>query len=295
MATSFLTRSQRLLLLKIFALLSLVRWYNILLIAVSQYLTALFILNNDNHKLDVLLDYRLLLISTASAFLIAGGYIINSFYDLEKDLVNNPRKIIFEKYISKWFSLNCYFLFSFIGLLLSYFVGLKILIFNGVFLFLLWLYSHKLKKITIVGNISATVLSIIPFFSICIYYNEINSTILLYVSFIFLVEMTRELMKDLEAIKGDVIFGYQTIPVALGVNKTKKFAYLLITLTFVPAALILLHNQSVFINIYFVISLTLLAFCVFRIRSAKTSAGYHQINTIYKAIILFGIGSIIFY
>ena len=295
MATNILTRSQRLLLLKILALLSLVRWYNILLVVISQYLTALFILNNDTPKLEVILDHRLLLLSAASAFLIAGGYIINSFYDLEKDLVNNPRKIIFEKYISKWFSLNCYFLFSFIGLLLSYFVGLKILLFNGIFLFLLWFYSHKLKKITIVGNISATVLSILPFFSICIYYNEINSTILLYVSFIFLVEMTRELMKDLEAIKGDVIFGYQTIPVALGIKKTKKFAYLLITLTFIPAALILLHNQSIFINIYFAISLALLAFCVFRLRSTKTSTGFHQINTIYKAIILFGIGSIIFF
>ena len=125
MSKSILSRSQRFVLLKFFALLSLVRWYNILLVAISQYLTALFILNSNESKLEVLLDYKLLLLSSASAFLIAGGYIINSFYDLEKDLVNNPKKIIFEKYISKWFSLNCYFLFQFYWSGSQFFCGPK--------------------------------------------------------------------------------------------------------------------------------------------------------------------------
>ena len=292
MSKRILNRKSRFVLLKFLALLSLVRWYNILLIILSQYLSAIFILNPLQPKLSVVLDYKLFLIALSSAFFIAGGYIINSFYDLEKDLVNKPKKIIFARYISKWFSLNCYFLFSIIGMILSYFIGLRLLFFNAAFLFVLWLYSHKLKKITFVGNLSATILSIAPFFSICIYYNKINALILAYVSFIFIIEFTREIVKDLEAMKGDVIFGYHTIPVAVGVKKTKLFLYLLMLLSFIPP--IVLYWKLNHVMIYFVISIVLIVVSGVKLINASTFKHYHLINTIYKFILLLGIGSIIF-
>ena len=117
----------------------------------------------------------------------------------------------------------------------------------------------------------------------------------MYVSFIFLIELTRELMKDLEAIKGDVIFGYQTIPVALGVEKTKKFAYFLIVLTFIPCLVIIQENHNIPISAYFVLSILMLIVNIFLLSRSNDSKGYHRINTIYKGIILLGIGSIIFF
>jgi 4-hydroxybenzoate polyprenyltransferase len=294
MLIRILTKNQRLVFIKLLTLLSLVRWYNILLIVISQYLTSLFILNQAGSWLHLLLDYRLFLIALASAFLIAGGYIINSFYDLEKDLVNKPKKIIFERYISKWFSLNCYFLFSFIGLLLSYFVSFKILIFNAIFLFAMWLYSHKLKKTTLVGNVSATLLSIAPFFSVCIYYGKINALILAYVSYIFIIELTREVIKDMEAIKGDVIFGYNTLPVVLGERKAKYFLHFLMALSLIPPLVLSCKIDNFFIMGYFVISSMLILYAAFRLPKANSFSAYHFINTLYKFIILLGIGSIIF-
>lgn len=295
MSRRILNRKQRFVLLKFLALLSLVRWYNILLIIISQYLTAIFILHPHTSKWQVILDHRLLLIAFASAFLIAAGYIINSFYDLEKDMVNQPKKIIFSRYISKWFSLNCYFLFNFIGLALSYFVNLRILLFNAIFLFGLWFYSHKLKKLTFIGNLCATILSIVPFFSICVYYNKINAIILTYVSFIFIIEFTREIIKDLEAMRGDVIFGYNTLPIAIGVRKTKMFLYFLMAVSFLPP-LVLIHQlvDNEMIMIYFIVSAMLVALSAGRLNKASSFAAYHSINNMYKLIILLGIGSIIF-
>jgi 4-hydroxybenzoate polyprenyltransferase len=241
-----------------------------------------------------LLDYRLFFIALASAFLIAGGYIINSFYDLEKDLVNKPKSIIFERYISKWFSLNCYFLFSFIGLLFSYFVSLRILLFNGIFLFALWFYSHKLKKMTLVGNISATLLSIAPFFSVCIYYSKINLLILAYVSYIFIIELTREVIKDLEAVKGDVIFGYNTLPVVIGEKKTKYFLHLLMLVSLLPPVVLFYKLNNPFMMIYFMASTLTIIYAAIKLPSANSFKAYHTINTLYKLIILSGIGSIVF-
>ena len=80
-------RQKRLVLIKVFALLSIVRWLNILLTIFAQYLAAVFILNPSKNYFDVLSNPKLHLMTFASAFIIAGGYIINSFYDLEKDLM----------------------------------------------------------------------------------------------------------------------------------------------------------------------------------------------------------------
>lgn len=71
---------------------SVVRGYNILIVVIAQYLTAIFILGHDLPVKDVVLDLNLLMLVLASAATIAGGYIINNFYDSEKDLINRPIK-----------------------------------------------------------------------------------------------------------------------------------------------------------------------------------------------------------
>jgi 4-hydroxybenzoate polyprenyltransferase len=148
--------------------------------------------------------------------------------------------------------------------------------------------------LTFIGNLCATLLSIVPFFSICIYYNKINAFILAYVSFIFIIEFTREIIKDLEAMKGDVIFGYNTLPVAIGVKKTKLFLYLLMFLSLVPPFVVNWKLDNVPILVYFLISTLLILVSAFRLKDAASFKSYHAINTMYKVILLLGIGSIIF-
>ena len=78
-------RHKQIILIKVFALLSIIRWLNILLTIFAQYLAAVFILNPNKTYFEVLSNPKLHLMTLASAFIIAGGYIINNFYDLEKD------------------------------------------------------------------------------------------------------------------------------------------------------------------------------------------------------------------
>src|SRR5690606_15839473 len=87
-----LLRKNRLLLLKLLSIFSVVRGYNILIIVLAQYLTSVYILAPEKPVIKVLTDGNLFAIVAASALAIASGYIINNFYDSEKDLINRPRK-----------------------------------------------------------------------------------------------------------------------------------------------------------------------------------------------------------
>ena len=140
-------RQKRLVIIKVFALLSIVRWLNILLTIFAQYLAAVFILNPSKNYIEVLSNPKLHLMTFASAFIIAGGYIINSFYDLEKDLVNRPEKTLFGRIVSRQFCLNCYFLFNTIGLAIASLASWRMFLFYFLFSVGLWAYSHKFQKI----------------------------------------------------------------------------------------------------------------------------------------------------
>ena len=80
-----LSRKNKLLLFKLLSLFSVVRGYNILMITLAQYLASIYILAPDRPLRKIIFDLNLFLIVTASALVIAAGYIINNFYDAEKD------------------------------------------------------------------------------------------------------------------------------------------------------------------------------------------------------------------
>ncbi|MBP94026.1 MAG: ubiquinone biosynthesis protein UbiA, partial [Flavobacteriaceae bacterium] len=109
------SRRQKHILLKFFSLFSVIRGYNILIIIIAQYLTAIYILAHDLPLRDVIFDLNLFMLVLASAATIAGGYIINSFYDSEKDLINRPYKSQLDRLVSQNTKLSFYFLLNFLA------------------------------------------------------------------------------------------------------------------------------------------------------------------------------------
>ena len=164
------SKKQKYLFVKFLALFTLVRWYNILLITFALYLSAVFLINPRENWLEVSLSYKLHLTIASLAFFIMAGYIINAFYDFEKDIINRPKETIFDRVISKASCLRAYGIFILIGFALSLVVGWKVLVFNTIFSFSLWFYSHKLRKKPITGELGATLLTIAPFISLTIFY-----------------------------------------------------------------------------------------------------------------------------
>jgi 4-hydroxybenzoate polyprenyltransferase len=284
-----LSRSQKIILFKVSALLSLVRWYNIFFLALAQYLSVIFILNNPANWRQTLLDYRLHFIVFASLFSVAGGYIINNFYDLEKDLINRPKKTLYEKLLKQSTALRLYFLFITVSLFLGGLVSFNVLLFFVGFNAALWLYSHKLKKITFVGNLIAALLSITPFFATFLYYRLQDLLILTYVSFVLLVIFIREIVKDLEALKGDLIIGYPTLPVQLGVPKTKLLISFFTLMGIAPAAAIFYKTNYSGISYYLTLGLAGLILAAGLLAFAHQQKHYRYINHLYRILIIGGI------
>ena len=110
------SRKRKLIFLKIFSLFSVIRGYNILVLVVAQYIASIYIFAHHKTLKTVIFDLNLLMLVLASAVTIAGGYIINSFYDSEKDLINRPKKTMLDRLVSQNTKLSIYFVLSFMFL-----------------------------------------------------------------------------------------------------------------------------------------------------------------------------------
>ena len=91
-----------------------------------------------------------------------------------------------------------------------------------MYIFLIWLYSHKIKKMIIVGNIMSSILTVAPFFAILVYYKNFEIVIFFHALFLTLNLLAKEILKDLENIKGDFLINYKTVPVVYGEIFSKR-------------------------------------------------------------------------
>ena len=286
------SKKQKYLFVKFLALFTLVRWYNIFLITFALYLSAIFLINPRENWLEVSLSYKLHLTIASLAFFIMAGYIINAFYDFEKDFINRPKATIFDRVISKKSCLRAYGIFILIGFILSLIVGWEVLVFNTIFSFSLWFYSHKLRKKPMTGELGASLLTIAPFISLTIFYLETNLTIILYIGYLFAVTLTREVIKKMVYLKGDLIVGEKSLPIIFGIRNTKYIILGSMLFSLIPVGVLFPDIVDRYILYYFIISSSLIAVSILLLKFSKTPLHFDKINTIYKVIILMGILSI---
>jgi len=288
-----LSRKNKLLLLKGLSLFSIIRGYNVLMITLAQYLASIYILAPDLPLRKVVFDPNLFVLVLASALVISGGYIINSFYDSEKDLINRPRKSMLDRLVNQRTKLSAYFVFNFLAVLLASYVSFRAALFFSAYIFGIWLYSHKLKKIPFVGNIVSAVLIIAPFFAIFVYYKNFDSVIFVHAIFLFLLILAREMIKDMENITGDLAQNYKTIPVLYGPVYSKLGISFLILLTLIPAALLINKFNVGYMYIYFNACIFLLLLFLILLWKSETKKDYIWLHNILKFIIVAGVFSIL--
>lgn len=287
-------KRRRLYLLKSIALLSQVRWYNIMLLASAQYITGIFVMNDPHQWKGTILDPSLHLVVFASLFVIAAGFIINNFYDREKDFINRPQQTLFERLVSKNTSLNFYVTFNLMGFLLAYIVSWRALVFYATYAFGLWFYSHKLKKITLLGNLTASVLSVIPFFGIFFYYDYPGLQLVLYVGMMVIAVFAREMVKDATGIKGDVLAGYPTVPATVGLRRTGQMVAM--SLMGIPIlSVVMLPGLNEPVQGLLVVANIMVLVTLVGALLARSPKGFDRINLLLKIIIIGGVVSLLFF
>jgi len=288
-----LSRKNKLLLLKFLSLFSIVRGYNILMIALAQYLASIYILAPDLQLRKVIFDLNLFVIVLASALVIAAGYIINNFYDAEKDLINKPRKTMLDRLVSQRTKLTTYFILNFVSVFLASYVSFRAVLFSSGYLFRIWFYSHKLKKVPFVSNMASAMLAIAPFFAVFVYYKNFETVIFVHAVFLFLLILAREMIKDLENIVGDMALNYKTIPIIYGPKVSKFGIAALVILTMVPVYLLIYHFDVGDMYIYFYFSAALLVLFMILLWKSNAKKHYVWLHNILKLIIIVGVFSIL--
>jgi 4-hydroxybenzoate polyprenyltransferase len=276
-------------LLKLLSIFSVVRGYNIALILLAQYLMSIFILSPDSAVLEVLFDPYLFAIILATIGAVASGYIINNFYDQEKDLINRPQKFILEKIVSQQTKLKLYFILNFLVLLSASAISFRAVLFFVCYIFAIWFYSHKTKKMPIVGNLTSALLSITPFFAIFLYFKNYNQLIFIFGFYLFLILAMRELVKDLENIKGDLVLNYKTVPVVYGERSTKWMFTILVFINIIISFVLIFNFDLGFMDYFFLCSILILIMTLVLTWKSSTIKQYNLIHNVLKVLILLGV------
>jgi len=279
---------------KFLSLISTIRGYNILVLVIAQYLASIFIFSPKKSLRDTILDVHLFYIILATVCVVASGYIINSFYDVKVDRINRPLKVGLENYVRQSTKLNLYFILNCIGFVFGWLVSWRAALFFAVYIFGIWFYSHKLKKFPLAGLISVTVLTILPFFATFIYFKNFSRITFVHAIFLFLVLMIRELIKDLQSMKGAIVNNYETFPVKYGEEKTKQLSIVLLIFTFFPIIVLFTYPELSYMKYYFYLAMLTLILVGFFLWKSTEKKQYIRLHNILKLLLLIGVFCLVF-
>ena len=291
--------------------LKLIRFQNLLMIALMQCIIRYGFLKLQKVEL-ALADWQFALLVLSTVFIAAGGYIINDIMDQETDSINRPNQVIVGKSISESMAYNLYFGFTIAGALIGFYLSNLIYRDNffGIFIItslLLYIYATSFKQIAVIGNILVSLalalsVIIVGLFDIIPATDQVNRFQMMlwlellfdYAVFAFLLNFIREIIKDLEDIKGDYNQGMRTLPIVLGVSRTAK---VVAVITAIATVILLwyinnhLMNSGLYIaTIYALVFLVSpLIFAVVKVWTAATQKEFHLLSNVIKAVIFFGI------
>jgi len=271
------------------ALLRLTRFWNLVIIGLSQYMAAIFLINPE-----LFFDWKLFVLASSTAIIAAAGYIINDYYDIKIDLINKPSRVVIGKNITRRYALFFHSILSFIGVALGFVLSWKLGVINFLSAFLLWVYSNNLKRQPFIGNFVVAWLTSISIVLVNILYDVSNSLVIIYALFAFFMTLIREIVKDMEDLKGDNTFGCRTLPIVWGIRKTKVLLYILLG-SLASSVLLLNALYSQLPLSYFLIFLFIpLGLLLLRLIRADTRKDYYWLSQWCKVIMLLGVISMVF-
>lgn len=284
----WLTPKQQKRLLQVLSLFSVVRGYNIIVLVVAEYFAARYILAPIPSWRIIITDGYLFCLVGASAASSAAGYIINNFYDSAKDQINRPKKYLLEHLLSQQWQLTLYLLLNMISLVLASVISFRAVLFFVGNIFAIWLYSSSLKKFFWLSNIVATILMVLPFGVLTIYYRNFDVFVLYHGGYLFFLLLARDIIKDLENFKGDWVQRYQTLPVVFNDKITKIMISLSFLLCLIP--IYFLQQQSLgYMVYYFATSIPYLGLLVWTLWRVKDQKGYLWLHNMIKFWVLAGV------
>ncbi|HOM96115.1 MAG: UbiA family prenyltransferase [Candidatus Methanofastidiosa archaeon] len=167
---------------------------------------------------------KIVLVFFVAVFACAGGNVINDYFDYEIDKINAPGRVLPRGAMS----LKTAYMFSLILFVISCILAAAVnLVAFSICLaacILMYIYAMALKKKPLSGNLLVSLLTSITFiYGGTAVESYKGVSILALIS--FFATVSREIIKDIEDLKGDVKKGAKTLPVIIGVPRSFDIAF----------------------------------------------------------------------
>ena len=258
-------------------------------------------------------DFNYILLVIATVCVAAGGYVINNIMDQETDEIAKPHNRVVGFSISETVAYNWYIGLTIVGVGIGFYLSNVIYkpTFASMFILvatLLYMYATSFKQIPVLGNVVvalllSTSIIIIGLFDILpaidadnrFRMKEAFSILMDYAIFAFIINLIREIVKDLEDMDGDYQSGINTLPITIGIPKTKIIVGIL---TLISIGMLAYYINSNLFELDYVIYYTMvfiigpLIYFGVKLMNAETKKQLHHLSLVLKIILFFGILSV---
>ena len=264
---------------------------NLFIISITQFLAALFLIKNIPDVNRSIFSLHFLLLTFSTLLIAAGGYIINDYYDQKIDMINRPKKVVVGTLFRRRLAMLAHSFLSLAGIGIGFWLDIKIGAIHVFSAFGLWYYSNHLRRLPIIGNLTISFMTALTLLIVAVFFQSHQPLIYVYALLAFFTVFIREVIKDIEDVKGESAVGCQTIPVVWGIRGAKVFIYLMILagIIFLVSFLIATNNQLV--RYYFITLIPVFLWFVYKLARADRQKEYANLRNITNLIILSGLVS----
>ena len=261
-----------------------------------------------------LTDFNYILLVIATVCIAAGGYVINNIMDQDTDEVAKPQNRVVGVSISETVAYNWYIGLTIVGVGIGFYLSNVIYkpTFASMFILvatLLYMYATSFKQIPVLGNVVvalmlSTSIIIIGLFDILpaidadnrFRMKEAFDILMHYAIFAFIINLIREIVKDMEDMDGDYQSGINTLPITIGVQKTKIIVGVL---TVISIGILAYYVNSYLFELDYVVYYAMilivgpLIYFGVKLLNATTKKEFHHLSLVLKIILFFGILSVV--
>lgn len=274
----------------------LVRLPNLLIMGLCMVLVrACLLLPGAPWRQVLAPDFGVLVLAALSVG--AAGYIINDYYDVKIDAINRPGRLVVGKAVNRRHAMLAHLLLSGLGVGLSGWLSPWLGLVNLGSALLLWGYSVRFKRVALVGNLSIATLTAALVLLPELQLRTGREAVWSYALAAFLLTVVREIVKDVEDMRGDAQHDCRTLPIVWGVPRTKWVAgfflmclALLVTGACYQALLTRQWELGLWLLLLVLLPLLLVAY---HLRRADRKKHFARLSTWCKWIMLAGVLSML--
>jgi 4-hydroxybenzoate polyprenyltransferase len=293
---------------KLKAIFTIIRFPNLVFIFLSQiiiYFKVIVPLAILAQLHTIITNSDIFILALSTTLIAAGGYIINDYFDVKIDEINKPSRVTVELQFKRRHIMFAHIILDIIAVLITIPLALKaghisLIGIPLISILMLVLYSAYFKRKPLSGNLIVAALTALTVYTPALYefniFHRVSmESITIIAIYAFCLTLMREIVKDLEDLKGDEADGCRTFPIVFGINHSKNLLYLLATLFFIFNSYIIsfLHYfyQAFFVGL---LNIAMIMF-VYYLWKANKHIQLKFLSRLLKIITFYGVILLIFY